>query len=138
MSNIIDIGEVRLKRDQRYTRPAGECRHVHITLDDNGDVVRCDECGIQLSPYWLLTRICDEYSRALAKINARERAHREAMDRALHLTAAQRVEKAWRSRTMVPCCPHCGEGIRATDGLGSTMINRDIDDRRRAAKGSGA
>lgn len=138
MSNVIDIGEVRLRRDQRYVRSAGECRHIHITLDDNGDIVRCDGCGAQLSPYWLLTRICDEYSRALAKIAAREQQHAEARERDLHLIAAQRVERAWRSRTMVPCCPHCGDGIRATDGLGATMINRTIDDRRRAAKKGGA
>ncbi|MFD1557065.1 hypothetical protein ACFSHT_15800 [Paraburkholderia silviterrae] len=138
MSNVIDIDELRVQRQSRHApRPAASCRHMRLDLDDVGSIVRCADCGLQLDAYWTLTLFIEQYERALAKINARERQHAEARERDLHLTAAQRVERAWRSRTMVPCCPHCGEGIRATDGLGGTMINRTIDDRRRAAKKGG-
>ncbi|MFT0167510.1 hypothetical protein ACLKMY_00580 [Paraburkholderia mimosarum] len=138
MSNVIDIDELRVQRQLRHAmRPATDCRHKRIHLDDDGAIVRCADCGVQLEAYWTLTLFLEHYECALAKINARERRHAEAQARDLHLTAAQRVERAWRSRTMVPCCPHCGEGIRATDGLGETSINRSIDDRRRAAKKGG-
>ncbi|POR52779.1 hypothetical protein B0G62_10476 [Paraburkholderia eburnea] len=139
MSNIIDIDELRIQRQLKHeARPAADCKHMHIDLDDVGCIVRCADCGAQLDAYWTLTLFLDHYGRALRKLNERERQHAEARARDIHLTAAQRVEKAWRSRTMVPCCPHCNEGIRADDGLGGTMINRSIDDRRRAAKKGGA
>jgi hypothetical protein len=139
VSNVIDIEGLLVERQRQHaSRPATACKHKRVKLDDDGCIVRCADCDLQLAAYWMLTEFLEHYELALAKINARERRHAEALVRDIHLTAAQRVEKAWRSRTMVPCCPHCGEGIRATDGLGETMINRTIDDRRRAAKRGGA
>jgi hypothetical protein len=134
MSNVIDIDELRFTRDKRIVRPR---EHHHMTLDDQGQFVRCDDCGVQLSPFWVLNRMLDGYDRALSKINAREQRMVDAEHRGVHLRAAQVVEKAWRSHTMVPTCPHCGEGIRATDGFGNSAINKSIDERRRAAKKGG-
>lgn len=137
MSNVIDIEDLRFTRDRRIVRPQEECSHRHMTLDDKGQFVKCDDCGIQLSPFWVVANMLDQYERALAKIAARETRQAEAELRGVHLRAAQIVERAWRSHSMVPACPHCGEGIRATDGFGQTQINKSIDDRRRAAKKGG-
>ena len=137
MSNVIDIDELRFTRDKRIVRPREECEHHHMTLDDQGQFVRCDDCGLQLSPFWVLNRMLDQYSRALSKIATREQRMADAENRGVHLRAAQTVEKAWRSHKMVPTCPHCGEGIRATDGFGHSAINKSIDERRRAAKKGG-
>lgn len=52
-------------------------------------------------------------------------------EKTVELRAAQKVEKAWRSRTMVPTCPHCAEAIFPEDGLGSGMANRELALRRR-------
>jgi hypothetical protein len=137
MSNVIDIEELRFTRDRRIVRPAGECEHHHMTLDDKGQFIRCDDCGVQLSPFWVVSLMLEQYDRSLAKLAAREKRQLESEMRGVHLRAAQVVERAWRSHTMVPACPHCGEGIRATDGFGSTQINKSIDERRRAAKKGG-
>ncbi|MDE3022711.1 MAG: hypothetical protein KGI54_12775 [Pseudomonadota bacterium] len=48
-----------------------------------------------------------------------------------HLIAARAVEKAWRVRDMVPSCPHCHAGILPEDGLGKSLINREMEMRRR-------
>lgn len=137
MSNVIDIEELRFTRDKRIVRPREECEHKHMTMDDHGQFVRCDDCKVQLSPFWVLSRMLDQYERALSKIAGREQRQSEAERRTVHLRAAQIVERAWRSHTTVPTCPHCGEGIRATDGFGHSAINRSIDERRRAAKKGG-
>nr|DAG71789.1 MAG TPA: zinc-ribbon containing domain protein [Caudoviricetes sp.] len=137
MSNVIDIEDLRFTRDRRIVRPQEECSHRHMTIDDKGQFIRCDDCGVQLSPFWVVEHMLEQYERANAKLAAREKRMAEAEQRGVHLRAAQAVEKAWRSQTMVPACPHCGEGIRPTDGLGHTQINKSIDDRRRAAKKGG-
>ena len=137
MSNVIDIEELRFTRDRRVIRPSTECQHVHMTLDDKGQFVRCDDCHIQLSPFWVLERMLEQYEKAVTKVGGREQRMAEAERRGVHLRAAQTVERAWRSHTMVPTCPHCGEGIRATDGFGHSQINKSIDERRRAAKKGG-
>ncbi|WP_454825375.1 hypothetical protein [Paraburkholderia xenovorans] len=137
MSNVIDIEELRFTRDKRIVRPREECEHKHMTLDEKGQFIKCDDCGIQLSPFWVVTYMLEQYDRALAKIAAREQRQSESEQRGVHLRAAQVVERAWRSHKMVPTCPHCGEGIRATDGFGGSAIDKSIDDRRRAAKKGG-
>jgi len=137
MSNVIDIEDLRFTRDKRIVRPREECEHKHMTMDDQGQFVRCDDCRVQLSPFWVLSRMLDQYERALSKIAGREQRQAESELRGVQLRAAQVVERAWRSHTMVPTCPHCGEGIRATDGFGHSAINRSIDERRRAAKKGG-
>ncbi|MGH8431457.1 MAG: hypothetical protein ACREUF_13750 [Solimonas sp.] len=135
MSNVVQIDEMRLTKLHRHRFPkAGDCKHMHLTMDDEGDIVKCDDCGIQVSPFWALKLLSEQYERAMAKIQSRERSQAAAEQKTLHLKAAQRVEAAWRSRTMVPTCPHCGEGISATDGLGGGMVNKQIDERRREAR----
>jgi len=134
MSNVIDIDALRVARKSRYVRPVGECRHMHVTLDDNGDIVKCDDCGVQLSAYWAIGHFVEYYQRAIAKLTHAQNQLNQAQEQGVHLIAARRVERAWRSRTMVPACPHCGEGIGPKDGFGSTCINKAIYERRRAAK----
>lgn len=134
MSNVIDIDALRVARKSSYVRAPGECRHMNFTLDDNGDIVKCDECGVQLSAYWALSHCVEYYQRAIAKLTSAEKRLATAQEEGVHLLAARRVERAWRSRTMVPACPHCGEGIGPKDDFGGTCINKAIYERRRAAK----
>ena len=138
MSNVIDIDALRVARKNRHVRPVGECRHMHMTLDDNGDIVKCDDCGVQLSAYWAIGHFVEYYQRAIAKLTHAQNQLSQAQEQGVHLIAARRVERAWRSRTMVPACPHCGEGIGPKDGFGSTCINKAIYERRRTAKKGGA
>lgn len=132
MGDLVKIGDFSLARKNRsgYT-PIGECAHKHLTLNDTGDVVSCTDCKTQVSPYWALTMLADEYARQWKKLQDGKMALEEAKTKDIHLLAAQVVEKAWRSRSMVPSCPHCHRGIFPQDGFGKGMINKDIENRRR-------
>ena len=133
MADIIQIGEWKLqhKHNHRYVEP-GDCDHKHIELDARGDIVRCVKCGDQLSAFWALKMLSDEYNRALGKLQREREALEKAKEAETHLLAARKVEKVWRTRTMVPACPHCGAGILPEDGLGGSRINREIELRRRS------
>lgn len=132
MGDLVEIGDFSLARKNRggYT-PIGECAHKHITMDDTGDVVRCADCKTQVSAYWALTMIAEEYARQWNKLQHSKQALEEAKAKDIHLLAAQRVEKAWRSHSMVPSCPHCHRGIFPQDGFGNGMVNKEIENRRR-------
>ena len=135
MADIIDIGDWKIhRRGQHRIETEGDCDHRHVELDERGDVVRCVKCGTQLSAFWALSMIAEEYNRALSKLERRRQALIEAKEKGLHLLAARKVEKAWRRRDMVPACPHCGEGILPEDGLGNSLINLAIVLRRREAR----
>jgi ribosomal protein S27E len=134
MAEVIQFGDLSLRRAERLSRlDADRCKHHNITLDDNGGIVTCDDCGKQLSAFWVLQMMTDQYEAAWRKVRAAsERVNSEA-SQSLHLRAAAKVEKAWRSRTMVPICPHCSEAILPSDGLGGAQVNREIAMARRDA-----
>lgn len=137
MADVIDIGDWKLHIKGRHRMGApGECDHKHIELDERGDIVRCSKCGVQLSAFWALEMLADEYNRALSRLQAERATLAKAKESEICLLAAKKVEKAWRSRTMVPACPHCGNGILPQDGLGNASVNREIELRKRQAAGS--
>jgi hypothetical protein len=134
LNNVINIEEMRITRDTRAYRPSPECRHMRITLDSNGETIHCDDCKKQLSAWWTLNHYLDAFRRERDTLIRREEALKEAAEKSIHTKAAQDVEKAWRSRTMVPYCPHCSEAIFPTDGFGRGLVNKAIALRRREAK----
>lgn len=134
MTNVTNIEDLRLTRAERSYAPAA-CQHLQLTMTAAGEIVTCDDCHQQVSAYWALGMFLNYYSRASAKLKSREQAQATVEARTVVLKAAQLVETAWRSRTYVPGCPHCGEAIYPADGFGrSPMINRAMADRRRAAR----
>ena len=131
-NNIINIGDWQIKRSGEYRMQTdGDCDHKHLELDERGDVVRCLKCGTQVSAFWAIKMISEQYNLSLRKLASERETIRLAKDENLHLLAAKKVEKAWRKRSMVPACPHCSRGILPEDGLGSAMINREMELRRR-------
>jgi hypothetical protein len=130
MADVIDLGEYRIERKPH--RPFdGSCQHKHLTIDQNGGIVTCDECSKQIDAFIALTLVLDSYSKYWAKLQAQQKRLQEQEHRQLHLKAAQRVEDAWRSRKMVPTCPHCSEPIFPEDGFGGSAVNREMAVRRR-------
>lgn len=136
--NIIQIGDFRIARtDRKWASRTDKtiCAHRSIELDDHGEIVRCMDCGIQVSAYWGLKMLAEHWEDASRKHQSA--ANQLAADKAasLHLLAAKKAEQAWRLRDMVPTCPHCGEGITAKDGFGDCLINKQMDNARREARG---
>ena len=129
-AQIVEIGEFRLKRERH--RLLDGCQHKHLTLDDEGEFVRCDDCQTQIGTYAALRMLVERWALLQDRVDAQQKAISEAASKTVELRAAQRVEKAWRSRSMVPCCPHCNAAIFPTDGFGGPMVSRELAARRRA------
>lgn len=129
-SKVVELGEFRITRTQRSRFEPG-CKHLHYTIDTMGDVVVCDDCGKQISAMWALTELVEHYTREMARLDRARTVQQKVETTTLHLKAAQRVEEAWRSRTMVPTCPHCREAIFPGDGFGGSGTNKAIALRRR-------
>lgn len=132
--NVVELGDYRFTHKRRHRYPKPECEHKRVELDDNGDIVMCLDCGKQVSAYHALRMLTEHWGEVQSKIASKQARADGAHVKAIHLLAARKVEEAWRSRTMVPFCPHCGEGISATDGFGAGLINKEIDSARRARK----
>lgn len=132
MAEIIEINDFRVLRKRR-TYSGDSCKHLHMTLDDDGEFVTCDDCKMQVGNYAALRMFIERWSELQQRVDGKRQVLAEAEKRTLTLRAAQRVEKAWRSRTMMPTCPHCREAIFPGDGFGGSAVNNEIAMRRRAA-----
>jgi hypothetical protein len=125
MGDVIEFGELRVRRAARMQYiNEDRCRHFNMTVDDNGEVVTCDDCGKQLGAFWALRLITEQYEQAWKKVAATGERIKEEAAKSLHLRAALKVEQAWRSRSMVPTCPHCHQAIFPEDGFGGSGTNR--------------
>ena len=133
MSTIISFSDAKISRDRRNYRP-GACRHLHLALDDEGEIVRCSDCQVQVGAYWALTMLIERFQRERAALDARDAGLKELASRTLHLKAARVIESIWRGRKMAPLCPQCNEAILPEDGMGSSMASLDMVTRLRAAR----
>jgi hypothetical protein len=134
MAEVIQIGDLALRRKDRgygFTKP-GECKHFKLTLDDNGDLVQCDDCKVYVSAYWALKLLTLQFERGQSALKAGWAQLAERTKERATLLATRKVDEAWRSRSMVPACPHCHEAIFPEDGLGSHTVNKEIAQKRRA------
>lgn len=129
-AQVVEIGDFRLKRERH--RLLDGCQHKHLTLDDDGEFVTCDDCKKQVGNYAALRMLVERWALLQDRVDSQRAAIAEAAGKTVELRAAQYVEKAWRSRSMVPTCPHCNEAIFPGDGFGRSMMNKELATRRRA------
>lgn len=133
MSNVINLGEYRFTRTNTrdpFTKPK-DCQHKHITLNAHGEIVTCDDCGKQIGAFWALQEIVAGWDEWYRKLESARKDVADTASKQVVLRAALRVEQSWRSRTMVPTCPHCGVAILPTDGFGRSHINKERELARR-------
>ena len=135
MSNVVKIGDLQIARQRRqWGAPPGVCQHLSLTWSEHGDIIDCDDCGKQVSAQWVVAMLCERWDREVRKLQASQQAVDRTLSAHVVLRAAKKVEAAWRRRNMLPACPHCGEAIAPEDGLGGSMVNREIAMRRRAIR----
>lgn len=127
--NVVEIGELRLARvKQGYIRAREGCEHKQLELDDTGQVVTCRACNVQVSPYWALSYLVSFWEGHAKTVKRTLASAQEERAAVLHLTAAKKVESVWRSKTMLPSCPHCSRGISPHDNLGGATVARRFEE----------
>lgn len=125
--NLVKVGIqewIGFKRLHTFAKD-GSCAHRQLTFEENGEIVRCGDCGVQVSATWALRLVLTQCEDAWDRLKSERSALEEDKKKAVILRAALRVQRAWRSRYMVPTCPHCHQGILPGDGFGEGSVNPD-------------
>lgn len=130
-ANVISMSDFSLQRKPK--KPFDSCKHIHMTMDDENHTVECIDCSQPISNYVALKMFIGKWDRLQSRIDRQKTMVSESLEKTLVLRSAQIVEKAWRSKSMVPACPHCHEPIFPTDGFCGHMINKRVALSRRAA-----
>lgn len=116
MAEIVQFAELKISRKHREYL-GKDCKHLRLVICDHGGTVECEDCKKQIDPIWALQFLAYEWADKLAALNRKQQEMERVIAGNIHTKAALKVQDAWRSRSMVPCCPHCGRGIFPSDGV---------------------
>lgn len=118
---VVDIGDLRVKRG-KSRRPASACPHQHLHYDGAERRIWCPDCEKNIDAYDAFERLVSQWHRANTDHAKREAVLQEAETHTLISVAAKVIDKAWRSQTMVPACPHCREPLFPEDFKNGIML----------------
>ena len=130
-TKVVDIGDLRVARG-RTRREYSTCKHLALVYDTTERRVWCSDCETDVESFDAFMGLVERH----AAFDARIERYREAEKHTITSRAAKRMDEAWRSRKLAPQCPHCRAAILPEDVAdGVPMVNKEMEVRRRAAKG---
>lgn len=107
---IVDIGEIRVQRGLSR-RPFTVCPHRGLTYDRKERRIWCKDCERDIEAFDAFELLVSNYDAAVKDAESRLAKAKAAEETHLISRAAQAIDKAWRSKSSVPACPHCGYGL---------------------------
>jgi hypothetical protein len=123
---VVDIGDLRVARGMSR-RPHSACRHLNLVYDDQERRIWCKDCETDVEAFDAFVSLVKNYNSALKDIHARKEALDTAEKFAARSLAGKALDEAWRSRSMVPACPHCGNGLFPESfRKGFSMLGREF------------
>ena len=102
-----------------------------MRYDDRERRVWCADCEQDVEPFDAFKHLVENYDEAWKAADRRIKEAHEASKFSLISRAAKAIDKMWRSRKMVPACPHCHAGIWPEDALRMGMVGKEYDGARR-------
>lgn len=129
-TTVVDIGDLRIARGMTR-RTWSSCKHMALTYDTQERRVYCTDCETDVEPFDAFIQLVELH----AHIEARIARLREAETHTLFSRAAKVMDKAFRSSSMAPLCPHCRSAILPEDvANGVGMVNKEMESKRRAVR----
>jgi len=131
---IIPISTLIINRAKRKTC---QCRNRKFEIDTTNREVICQECGAIVDPYDALLSIATHYDQLSEEVKYLLEQRKKIIDWEPHLVAIRKLELIYRGGKMIPCCPHCKNGLYANELLISSMNKKYEEQRRKFKKKEG-
>jgi len=124
---IIPISTLRINRDKNKKCT---CRNRKFEIDTQNKEILCQECGAIVHPYDALFDIAMHYERLEEEVSNLLAVRKQIVDYKPHLLVMRELEKIYMGGRMLPCCPHCHNGIYAKELLVHHVSKRHEEQRR--------
>lgn len=128
--NVIDIGDLRVARGLSR-RPVTVCKHRPLFYDQKERRIWCKDCETDIEPFDAFMQIVENFSAATKRIERDRQMVEEAKAHNLLRIAAKHIDQLFRSKKMVPACPHCNHGIFPEDVMAMGRVGREYEQARR-------
>ena len=124
-SKIVSFAHEARKRG----KPCG-CLHQSFVIDERHGSVECSECEEPVSAFHALCAIAREETRFRRQMASLTIQRDELKKYKPWLIAVRTLERMWRGKRALPCCPHCNRGIYAEE-LTQRSCGIQIEEQRR-------
>lgn len=112
--NVVDIGDIRVARGLTR-RPASSCKHRQMNYDPKERRIWCADCETDIDPFDAFEFIVERLDGARKDLQRRFEEVKAAEEHSLISIAAKTMDREWRRKNMVPCCPLCGGALLPED-----------------------
>jgi hypothetical protein len=123
------------KRREREKAKESPCTHERYILDVEHGTVNCAECDAPVSAFFALKKIAFRESQAFQKLHSMNAEIAAITARRSWLSAVKTLDRIWRGKKMLPCCPHCNRGLFAED-FRHAAVGVEYEKARRAKEGT--
>lgn len=122
---VVDIGDLRIARGLTR-RPRSVCKHASLVYDQKERRIWCKDCETEVPPFDAFIEIVEQFDAGRKESERLIAEAKEAQRFTIRSRAAKVVDEAWRSKNMVPVCPHCRKGMFPEDFVqGVAMVGKD-------------
>lgn len=88
-----------------------KCTDRTFVVDPHNRSVYCGKCGAWIEPYEAIEEIATYYERLNDEVERLLEQRRQIMNYKPWLLIFRQLEKAYRSKKMLPCCPNCNQAF---------------------------
>lgn len=80
-------------------------------MDTKNRCVNCGYCGALIDPYEAMEYLATKYEKFEQQTKALLEQRKQIAAYEPHLLVIRELERGYRGKKMLPCCPHCNKGI---------------------------
>ncbi len=102
--NLVQITALRVNRNAELHC---SCANPSFEVDTKNQTVQCTKCGAFISPFSALVWIADKASELNRQLERLYEQRKELRAYKPHLIVIRELERQYRGRKMLPCCPRC-------------------------------
>jgi hypothetical protein len=113
-------------------RPGPTCAHPRTIVDQQNGTVECKECGASLSAFHVLVQIAKEENRLWERVRALRAEAKELKAWVPILKAVRELDRMWRGKRMLPCCPQCSRGLWPEEMTAAVGVQIEVARRKKA------
>lgn len=103
---IVDIDQIRINRniDKKC-----KCKPRKFMIDTTNRLVICSGCGAEVDPYDALYELAFNGNALQRQVEQLLEQRKQILDYKPWLLTIRNLEKRYRGKKMLPCCPRCEE-----------------------------
>lgn len=105
-TKIVDIDQLRINRN---IDKICKCDKRKFVVDTTNKRINCGGCGAEIEPYDALLEIATKNSQMRKQVEQLLEQRKQIVDYKPWLLTIRELEKKYRGKKMLPCCPRCSK-----------------------------